>query len=112
MREAVLDRLHVEFGEPASETATVLCWHLAPGFDMIAEKDSAAHWGVVWIPWRTNDPFLEFAEFYDRGTERHPGTYDASCLSLAAGRSALRISIQRQVELDQALVQIKALAKR
>lgn len=112
MREAVLDRLHMEFGGPVRETLTACCWNLAAGFDMIAERDSLPHQGVVWIPWEDRGSGPEFSEFYDGATNRHPGTYDPSCPSLAKGRSALRISVQWQYELDAAIEQIRALAKR
>lgn len=112
MREAVLDRLHQEFGVPVHDTQGACCWNLAPGFDMIAEKDSPPHQGVVWVPWDDWGAGPEHSELYDGGTDRHPGTYEPLCPSLARGRAALRISIQWQYELDAAVAQIRARAQR
>jgi hypothetical protein len=100
MREAVIDRLHAEFGDPVSETPTAFCWHLGEGFDVIAEKDSIAHLGVVWVPAGTLDPAPALSEGYEGRSDRHEGTYNPRCPSLAKGRPALRIVLHWHEELD------------
>lgn len=107
MRELVIDRLYGEFGVPVAETDTALCWHLADRFDLIAQKDSPPDQGNLWIPWRTDDPFMDFAEFFDADSDRPQGTYNQACPSLARGRPAVVLPVRRQQELDRAIAAIR-----
>lgn len=75
MREAVIDRLHIELGAGA----------LTPP------------------PARS--------EVYDGSTDRHEGTYNPCCPSLAKGHPALRIVIHWQEELDAIVRRIREFAK-
>lgn len=111
MREVVLERLGKEFGEPSSQTDSVVRWCLAPEFEIIADRGGSPDHGILWIPWNPGKFYLGFGEVFPPGKPRHPDTFHVSCGSLAESQTVLCLRIRWQIELDVAIQEIRALAK-
>ncbi|ROO74757.1 hypothetical protein [Vibrio crassostreae] len=96
IRDKLLDRLLLGFGEPARVTKKVNAWHITSQFGIVIEVDTPkdGSYANVWLP----EPFgnVTLPEIptthYPEDKGRHSNTYGTP--GLTRGEPALKIKVQ------------------